>query len=201
MRLVVGMTGATGAVYGIRLLEVLRSAGVETHRVVSRWAERTIGVETPARAPEVRALAAHAYGEDDLSAPIGARSFPTDGMAVVPCSMRSLAAIVHRLPQTLIHRAAEVTLEEGRKLVLAVRESPLSAIHLENMLLAARAGAVVLPPVPAFYARPRSLEEMVDHTVGRLLDQFGIDHDLIRRWGEPRLRPVTVGSDGEAGRN
>src|SRR5207249_2890188 len=116
----------------------------------------------------------------------------TDGMAVVPCSMRSLAAIANGLSQNLIHRAAEMTLEEGRKLVLVVRESPLSVIHLENMLRVARAGALVVPPVPAFYAKPRSLDDMIDHTVGRLLDQLGVEHGSIHRWGERRLRSVKL---------
>jgi 4-hydroxy-3-polyprenylbenzoate decarboxylase len=199
MRLVVAMTGATGAVYGIRLLEALRDAGVETHLVMSRWARRTITVETAIPPDEVRALATREYDEDDLSAPIGTGSFVTDGMVVVPCSMRSLAAIANGISQNLIHRAAEVSLKEGRKLVLVVRESPLSVIHLENMLRAARAGAIILPPVPAFYAKPHSLEEMIDHTVGRLLDQFAVDHQLVKRWGEPRLRAVSRPAEGEAG--
>jgi len=191
-RFVIGMTGATGVLYGIRLLEALRDAGVETHLVISRWAARTIAVETDRRPDEVRALASFAYEEDDPSARIATGSFLIDAMAVVPCSMRSLAAIANGLSQNLIHRAAEVTLEEGRKLVLVVRESPLSVIHLENMLRVARAGALVVPPVPAFYAKPRSLDDMIDHTVGRLLDQLGVEHALIDRWGEPRLRSVKL---------
>lgn len=189
---VIGMTGATGAIYGMRALELLRELGVETHLVVSHWAEATILAETERTPAQVRALASCVYEEDDLSAPIAGAS-PTAGMIVAPCSMRTLAAIANGHSENLIQRAAEVHLQEQRKLVLLVREAPLSVIHLENMLRVARAGAVVAPPVPAFYARPRSLDDMVDHTVGRALDQLGVAHERIRRWGERRvatLRPV-----------
>ena len=178
------MTGATGVIYGIRLLEVLREASIETHLVMSTWAERTMVAETAWRPEEVRQLADFAYDEHDRSAPLTTGTFQTYGMVVAPCSMKSLAFIANGIPESLIHRAAEIHLKEGRKLLLVVRESPLSVIHLENMLKAARAGAMIVPPVPAFYARPGSIEEMVDHTVGRLLDHFGIGHDLVRRWGE-----------------
>jgi 4-hydroxy-3-polyprenylbenzoate decarboxylase len=193
-RFVIGMTGATGVVYGVRLLEALRDSQVETHLVMSTWAKRTLVAETDRRPDEVQDLATHWYDEDDLSGPIAAGSFIVDGMAVVPCSMRSLAAIANGLSQNLIHRAADVAIKEGRRLVLVVRESPLSVIHLENLLRVARAGAMVVPPVPAFYAKPGSRDEMIDHTVGRLLDHLGVEHDLIRRWGEPRLRPVKLES-------
>lgn len=189
----VAMTGATGAVYGVRLLETLRDLGVETHLVVSRWADATIRTETAWRPADVRALATVVYEEDDLAAPPASSAFATAGMVVAPCSMRTLAAVANGLADNLIQRAAEVHLKEGRRLVLLARESPLSAIHLENMLRLARAGAVIAPPVPAFYARLRSLDEMVDHTVGRVLDQLGVEHERIRRWGERRvasLRPV-----------
>lgn len=189
----VAMTGATGAVYGVRLLETLRELGVESHLVVSRWAEATIRTETDRTPEQVRALATCVYDQDDLGAPPASGSFATAAMIVAPCSMRTLAAVANGLSDNLIQRAAEVHLKERRKLVLLARESPLSVIHLENMLRVARAGAVVAPPVPAFYARLRSLDEMVDHTVGRVLDQAGIEHERIRRWGERRraaLRPV-----------
>jgi 4-hydroxy-3-polyprenylbenzoate decarboxylase len=188
--LVVGMTGATGAIYGIRLLEVLRDTRVQTHLVMSEWAEKTVIAETDRKPDEVRALADHVYDDRDLSAPLSTGSFLTAGMIIAPCSMKSLAAIANGISEGLIHRAADVTIKEGRKLLLLVRESPLSVIHLENMLKVARAGALVVPPVPAFYARPRTLDEMVDHTVGRVLDHFGIQHDLVRRWGEKRTAPV-----------
>lgn len=190
---VVGMSGATGAIYGIRLLELLREIGVESHLVVSRWAEATILTETARKPAAVRSLATYVYDEDDLSAPLADPSLQTSGMIVAPCSMRTLAAIANGFCDNLLQRAAEIHLEERRRLMLLVRESPLSAIHLDNMLRVARAGAIVAPPVPAFYARLQSLDDMVDHTVGRALDQLGIEHERIRRWGEPRraaLRPV-----------
>jgi len=183
-RVVVGMTGATGAIYGVRLLEALREAGVETHLVVSRWAEATISTETDRKPDDVRALADAVYDEHDLSAPLASGAFATTGMVIAPCSMRTLAAIANGLADNLIQHAAEIHLKEQRDLVLLVRESPLSVIHLENMLRVARAGAVVAPPVPAFYAQLRSLDDMIDHTVGRVLDQLELDHDLVRRWGE-----------------
>ena len=188
----VAMTGATGAVYGIRVLETLRELGVETHLIVSRWADATIKAETDRRPDDVRKLATAVYEEGDLAAAPARGSFETSGMIVVPCSMRTLAAVANGLSDNLIQRAAEVHLQERRKLVMLVRESPLSVIHLENMLRLAKAGAVVAPPVPAFYAKLRSLDDMVDHTVGRALDQLGIEHERIRRWGERRaaLRPV-----------
>jgi polyprenyl P-hydroxybenzoate/phenylacrylic acid decarboxylase-like protein len=190
--LLVAMTGATGAIYGVRLLETLYDLGVETHLVVSRWAEATIKTETDKRLDDVCALATAVYDEEDLAAPPASSAFATAGMIVAPCSMRTLAMVANGLCDNLIQRAAEVHLKESRKLLLLVRESPLSVIHLENMLRVAKAGAVVAPPVPAFYAKLRSLDDMVDHTVGRALDQLGVEHERIRRWGERRavLRPI-----------
>ncbi|HET7046305.1 MAG TPA: UbiX family flavin prenyltransferase [Gaiellaceae bacterium] len=190
---VVGMTGATGAIYGVRILELLEEIGVETHLVVSRWAEATIRTETDRKPEDVRALATCVWEEEDVASPLADCALPTAGMIVAPCSMRTLAAIANGFSDNLIQHAAEAHLAERRKLVLLARESPLSAVHLDNMLRVARAGAVVAPPVPAFYARLRSLDDMVDHTVGRALDQLGVEHDRIRRWGERRrsgLRPV-----------
>jgi polyprenyl P-hydroxybenzoate/phenylacrylic acid decarboxylase-like protein len=138
-------------------------------------------------------LADQVHAEGDLSAPPASGSFLTDGMVIAPCSMRSLAAIATGVSENLVHRAADVTLKEGRRLLLLVRETPLSVIHLENMLRVAQAGALVMPPLPAFYARPRTLEELVDHTVGRVLDHFGVEHDLVRRWGEQRARATRLG--------
>jgi 4-hydroxy-3-polyprenylbenzoate decarboxylase len=193
---VVAMTGATGAIYGIRLLEALAGRDVETHLVISRWADRTIVAETAWKPDDVRRLADHVWGEDELDAPIAHGETDTRGMIVAPCSMKSLAAIANGITENLIHRAAEVTMKENRRLLLLVREAPLSVIHLENMLRVAKAGAIVMPPVPAFYARPKSLDEMVDHTVGRMMDHFAVDHELVRRWGErrrvawtPRIEP------------
>ncbi len=186
------MTGATGVIYGIRLLEVLRDTPVETHLVMSHWARRTVIAETDHNPDAVLGLADRVYDEDDLGAPLTSGSFLTDGMIIAPCSMKSLAAIANGISENLVHRAADVTLKEGRTLLLLARESPLSVIHLENMLRVARAGAMVVPPVPAFYARPRSLEEMVDHTVGRVLDHFDVEVDMVRRWGEQRAAELRV---------
>ncbi len=187
--IVIAMTGATGAIYGIRLLEALAAARVETHVVISEWAEKTIVAETTWKPAAVRDLADHVYAEDELDSPPGREGFVARGMAVAPCSMKSLAAIANGITGNLIHRAAEIALEDRRRLLLLVRESPLSVIHLENMLRVARAGALVMPPVPAFYAKPKTLDDMVEHTVGRMLDHFDVDHALVRRWGERRRGP------------
>lgn len=197
-RLVVAMTGASGAIYGIRLLEALRDEPIETHLVMSDWARKTIVWETDYRAATVAKMADVVYPEDDLNAPIASGSFLTDGMVVAPCSMKSLAAIASGLSGSLVHRAADVALKEHRRLVLLVREAPLSVIHLENMLRVARAGAIVSPPVPAFYARPTSLDDMVEHTVGRLLDHFGIERGLVRRWDGTNHRSGQPAEDAEA---
>jgi 4-hydroxy-3-polyprenylbenzoate decarboxylase len=182
MRLIVGITGATGVIYGVRLLERLRDAGVETHLVISRWGARTLVHETPYSREEVEALAHTSYVSGDMGAAISSGSFQTAGMIVAPCSAKTLAAIAHGYGEGLIHRAADVVLKERRKLLLAVRESPLSDIHLENMLRLSRMGAVMLPPMPAFYGHPRSLGDIVDHTVERILDQFGVEMPNAARW-------------------
>lgn len=182
MRLIVGITGATGVIYGVRLLERLRDAGVETHLVISRWGARTLTHETPYTREQVEALAHTSYVAGDMGAAISSGSFQTAGMVVVPCSAKTLAAIAHGYGDGLVHRAADVVLKERRKLLLAVRETPLSEIHLENMLKLARMGAVILPPMPAFYSHPRSLADVVDHTVERILDQFGVESPGAVRW-------------------
>ena len=182
MRLIVALSGATGSIYGIRLLECLRDAGVETHVVISRWGVRTLLHETSYSKEQVEALATTAYAAGDMGAAISSGSFKTDGMIVAPCSAKTLAAIAHGVGDNLVHRAADVILKERRKLVLAVREAPLSDIHLENMLRLSRMGAVVLPPVPAFYTKPQTLDDVVNHTVARLLDQFGIESPGLARW-------------------
>lgn len=184
MRLVVAMTGATGAELGIRLLEVLGQLGVETHLILSDWARATIKLETDYSVSDVRGLASHAYSARDLAAGISSGSFRTDGMVVCPCSMKTLSAIRVGFSDNLITRAADVTLKERRKLVLVAREAPLSEIHLENMHFLARAGAVIFPPTVAYYARPTSVDEMTTHAVGRVIDQLGIEHSLIKRWKE-----------------
>jgi flavin prenyltransferase len=182
MRLVVAMTGATGAALGIRLLKVLAELGVETHLVLSDWARATIKIETDTTVDEVRALASHAYSSRDLAAGISSGSFRTDGMVVCPCSMKTLSAIRVGFSDNLITRAADVTLKERRRLVLVAREAPLSEIHLENMHYLARAGAVIFPPTVAYYSRPTSVDEVTDYVVGRVIDQLGIEHSLINRW-------------------
>src|SRR5687767_10457874 len=189
MRLIVGITGATGVIYGVRLLERLREAGVETHLVISRWGGRTLLHETPYTREQVEALAHTVYAPADMGAAISSGSFQTAGMIVVPCSARTLAAVAHGFGDSLIHRAADVVLKERRKLLLAVREAPLSDVHLENMLKLSRMGVVILPPVPAFYNNPRSLADIVEHTVARMLDQYGVEVPGAARWaGEMQIR-------------
>ena len=182
MRLIVGLTGATGAIYGVRVLQRLREAGVETHLVISRWGVRTLLHETPYTKEQVEALADVAYAPGDMGAAISSGSFRADGMIVAPCSVKTLAAIAHGVGDNLVHRAADVALKERRRLVISVREAPLSDIHLENMLKLSRMGAVILPPMPAFYNLPRTIDDIVEHTVSRMLDQFGIETPGSVRW-------------------
>jgi 4-hydroxy-3-polyprenylbenzoate decarboxylase len=182
MRLIVGITGATGAIYGVRLLERLREAGAETHLVISRWGARTLLHETSWSRERVEALASVTHAPADMGAAISSGSFRTDGMVIAPCSAKTLAAIAHGFGENLIHRAADVVLKERRRLVLSVREAPLSDIHLENMLKLSRMGAVILPPMPAFYNNPRTVDDVIDYTVARILDQFGIQVESAMRW-------------------
>ena len=179
-RLTVALTGASGAIFGVRLLQMLQGTDIETHLVMSRWAARTLVHETPYTPDQLHALASVVHPLTDQGASISSGSFLTMGMLVAPCSVRTLAAIAHGLGDNLIHRAADVVLKERRRLVLAVREAPLSEIHLENMLKLSRMGAVICPPVPAFYTRPQTIDEMVNYTCVRLLDQFGLHVDATR---------------------
>jgi len=181
-RLVVAITGATGSIFGVRLLQVLQGSDVETHLVVSRWGARTLIHETPFTVEEVRRLATRSHSEGDQGAPLSSGSFVTLGMVVIPCSMKTLAAIAHGYADDLVHRAADVVLKERRRLVLAVREAPFSEIHLENMLKLSRMGVVISPPVPAFYNHPKTLDDVVNHTVQRVLDLFDIHLDVAQRW-------------------
>ena len=183
-RLIVGISGASGVIYGARLLALLRDLPVETHLVVSRSAEVTLALETDLKPADLRARADVVHAIGDLAAPISSGSFPTLGMIVAPCSIRSMAEIATGATTTLLTRAADVVLKERRRLVLAVRETPLHIGHLRTMTALAEMGAVIAPPVPAFYAKPRTLEEMIDHSLGRLLDLFGLDAGTVRRWGE-----------------
>jgi 4-hydroxy-3-polyprenylbenzoate decarboxylase len=188
-RVIVGMTGATGTIFGVRLLQVLQGTGVETHLVMSKWAARTLVEETSYTAEQVQQLATRVYALGDQGAALSSGSFLTDGMIVVPCSMRTLAAIAHGLGDNLIHRAADVILKERRRLVLAIREAPLSDIHLENMLKLSRMGVVICPPVPAFYNRPQTIDDIVNYSVARLLDQLDIHLDVHDRWAGMREVP------------
>ena len=182
VKIVVGVTGGSGAVYALALLRQLRILGCETHLVVSRMGAYVMEHECGVSLEELRTFADRFYEDDDLAAPISGGSFRTLGMAVVPCSMKTLASIAGGFSESLLTRAADVTLKERRKLVLVTRESPLSVIHLENMLAATRAGAVVMPASPGFYHRPESVAELVVSFSGRILDALGVEHDLIRRW-------------------
>lgn len=181
-RLVIGMTGATGAVFGVRVLQMLHGSGIETHLVMSQWATRTLTHETSLTVKDVESLATKSYRPTDQGAAISSGSFVTQGMVIAPCSMRSLAAIANGFGDNLIHRSADVMLKERRKLVLLVRESPLHEIHLENMLKLSRMGVVILPPMPAFYNHPQNLDDMINHIVMRVIDQFDTHLDIVNRW-------------------
>lgn len=185
MRLVIALTGASGIIYGIRLLEILKDIDeIETHLILSDWAKQNIRIETSHSLDDVVKYANYQYDVQNLAAPVASGSFKHDGMVIIPCSMKTLSAVASGYSSNLIQRAADVSIKEQRKVVLAVRETPLSVIHLENMLKLARLGVSIMPPIPAFYGRNASLKDIVDHFIGRVLDQFNIDHEnLIRRWG------------------
>ncbi|MCP1767305.1 UbiX family flavin prenyltransferase [Bradyrhizobium japonicum] len=183
-RMIIGISGASGITYGVRLLQLLRNAGVETHLVMSKTAELTFAYETDLKIAEVRELANVCHAIDDMASAISSGSFRTAGMIVAPCSMRSMSEIASGVTTTLLTRAADVVLKERRRLVLMVRETPLHTGHLRTMTALSEMGAIIAPPVPAFYAKPENLEDMVEHTVGRVLDLFDIDIGVVRRWGE-----------------
>lgn len=185
-RLVVGMTGASGAIYGVRLLEALQTSPIETHLVMTSAAKQVAGLEMGKTGGQVEALADFSYPNDNLAASISSGSFLTMGMIIAPCSIKTLSAIAQCRCDTLITRAADVVLKERRKLVLVVRETPLHLGHLRFMTDVTQYGAVVLPPVPSFYHEPKSVDQIVNQTVGKMLDQFGIDHELFTRWQDPR---------------
>ncbi|MEM2908054.1 MAG: UbiX family flavin prenyltransferase [Candidatus Hadarchaeales archaeon] len=182
MRLVVAITGCSGVVYGVRLLEVCKELGIETDLIVSRAAERILELELGRTREQVSELATRSYSPEDLSAPLASGSSPSDGMAIVPCSMKTLGAIASGVAMDLIARAADVALKQRRPLVLVPRETPLNLIHLENMARLARAGAVILPAMPAFYHKPERISDLVDFVVGKVLDVLGVKHELYRRW-------------------
>jgi len=181
-KLIVAITGATGTIFGVRLLQMLQGSGVETHLIMSKWGARTLIHETDYTVEQVESMATRNYPLGDQGAKISSGSFTTLGMVIAPCSMRTLAAIANGLGDNLIHRAADVILKERRKLVLVVRESPFNDIHLENMLKLSRMGVVILPPVPAFYNHPQNLDDMINHVAMRILDQFDIHLDVMNRW-------------------
>jgi 4-hydroxy-3-polyprenylbenzoate decarboxylase len=183
MRLVVAITGASGAVYGKRLLEVFYEKNVETHLIITNVAENIIRDELGLSKETIAKLATRSYANDNLTAPITSGSFKTDGMIIVPCSTKTLAGIAHGYSDNLVLRAADVTIKERRKLVLVLRETPLSPIHLKNMLYLARLGVVILPAAPAFYFKPRTIDDLANFIVGRILELFGIEHNLYKKWG------------------
>jgi 4-hydroxy-3-polyprenylbenzoate decarboxylase len=184
-RLIVGISGASGVIYGIRLLQFLTErADIETHLVLTKPAERTIVEETDYRVQDVKALASVVHGITDIGASIASGSFRTLGMAVIPCSIHTASSVAYCQSDNLLTRAADVVLKERRTLVLVLRETPLHLGHLRLLTAAAEAGAIVLPPIPAFYSRPTTLDEVINHTVGRVLDHFGIEHAMVKRWGE-----------------
>jgi flavin prenyltransferase len=189
-RLIVGISGASGVIYGARLLELLQPLPVETHLVISRAAEMTLAAETDLKAAAVRSKADVVHAIGDMAAPISSGSFKTLGMVVAPCSIRTMAEIASGVTTTLLSRAADVVLKERRRLVLLVRETPLHAGHLRTMTALAEMGAVIAPPVPAFYAKPQNLEEMIDQTLGRVLDLFDLEAGWVRRWGERSVEGV-----------
>ena len=181
-RLIVGISGASGVIYGVRMLQMLRTLGVETHLVMSKSAQLTLTHETDMSVAEVKALADVTYSNADIGASIASGSFRVSGMVIAPCSIKTLSEIASGITGSLLSRAADVTLKERRRLVLMLRETPLHLGHLRSMVAVTEAGAIVSPPVPAFYAKPTSIEEMVDHSVGRVLDLFGIESGAVRRW-------------------
>ena len=183
LRLIVGITGSTGVIYGIRLLEVLKKLNVETHLIMTKWAIKCIGMETDHDVDYVKSLAHSFSDEGNMAASVSSGTHKVDGMIIAPCSMKTLSSIANGYDETLVARAAAVTIKEGRKLILMVRETPLSAINIEDMLKLARLGIVILPPVTEFYTKPKTIDDIVNHGIGKCLDQFDIEHDLYHRWG------------------
>jgi 4-hydroxy-3-polyprenylbenzoate decarboxylase len=181
-KIVVGFSGASGIIYGIRLLEILHSINIQTYLIISEWAKKNIEIETDKTLEYVKSLSSVNYDNFKLDASVSSGSFLHDGMVIVPCSMKSLSSIANGYDDTLISRAASVTLKESRKLIIVPRETPLSRIHLENMIKLQEAGAIILPAMPGFYHNPSTIDEIIDHLVGKILDQLKIEHDLFKRW-------------------
>ena len=181
-KIVVGFSGASGIIYGIRLLEILHSINIQTYLIISEWAKKNIEIETDKTLEYVKSLSSVNYDNFKLDASVSSGSFLHNGMVIVPCSMKSLSSIANGYDDTLISRAASVTLKELRKLIIVPRETPLSRIHLENMIKLQEAGAIILPAMPGFYHKPSTIDEIIDHLVGKILDQLKIEHDLFKRW-------------------
>lgn len=191
-RIIVGITGATGAVFGVRLLEALGAAGIETHLVLSKWGQQTVEHELGLTLAELRDRASVVHGAANMAATVSSGSFRTEGMVIAPCSMRTAAAIAHGYGESLVHRAADVVLKERRRLVVVPRETPLSEVHLENLLKLARMSVAIVPPMPAFYNKPASVDDIVNHVVARVLDQFDIDAAFAKRWNGEMSHPALV---------
>jgi flavin prenyltransferase len=183
MRLIVAITGGSGVIYGIKTLEVLQNLKIETHLIISRWGERNISIETNKTFDYVKSLATTYYNNDNMAASTSSGSFKNDGMVIVPCSMKTLSSVANGYEDNLISRSAGVCIKESRRLVIVPRETPLSKIHLENMIKLAATGVVVLPAMPGFYHKPKSIDDLIIHIVGKILDQFGIEHNIFIRWG------------------
>ena len=183
MELIIGITGSTGVIYGVRILQVLKDKGIQTHLIMSDWAKKCLSMETDYSIEKVISLATTTSEDSNMAASISSGTHQIDGMIVIPCSMKTLSSIANGYDETLVARAAGVTMKESRKLILVPRETPLTAINLENMLKLARLGVVILPPMTEFYTKPKTISELVDHTVGKCLDQFNIEHNLYKRWG------------------
>lgn len=182
MRLIIGLTGSSGIIYGLRMLEVLKRYKVDIHLIMTEWAKKCLTLETDYDFKYVTSLTEHYSDDSNMAASVSSGTYKTDGMIIIPCSMKTLSSIANGYEETLVARAAGVTMKESRKLVIVPRETPLTSIHLENMLKLARIGVVILPAMPGFYNRPTNIDEIINHVVGKCLDQFGIDHDLFKRW-------------------
>ncbi|HSB82988.1 MAG TPA: UbiX family flavin prenyltransferase [Nitrosarchaeum sp.] len=182
MKLIVGITGSTGIIYGIKMLEALNLLKIETHLIMSEWAKKCLVLETKYDLKYIKSLVGSNSDDSNMAASVSSGTYKTDGMIVIPCSMKTLSAIANGYDETLVARAAGVTIKESRKLVLVTRETPFSSIHLDNMLKLARIGVIILPPIPGFYNRPKTIDDLVNHTVGKCLDQFNIEHKLFKRW-------------------
>ena len=186
--LIVALTGGSGIIYGIKLIESLHSLNLETHLVISEWGEKTIKIETDRDLPYLKNLASHYYDNTNLAAPISSGSFKTRGMVIIPCSMKTLASIANGFDDNLISRAASVCIKENRKLVIVPRETPLSKIHLQNMVKLSELGVTILPAMPGFYHHPITIDDLLNHIVGKVLDQFDIDNNMFKRWGSKNTK-------------